>query len=235
MRRCPWRRGARRDFGRDAGGAVVVEFAVVVPVMLLMILATFEISKFVQTNNQVVQTAAMTGQMISQLPGRATVSEVQRIWSAAPLIAPEAQRMADRQGAQSWSEVFDVTITSIVFQKSEAACEADCAYEANVAWSVGQTPMACEEVALVGEDDEPAETAVPEALVREGSALLIQTSLPYQPYLTGDRGVVAQAVQALDTRISETGWFQPRNASRIVVEEPADASTDYRLCPEYNR
>lgn len=234
MRRPTGPSGRGRALGADTGGSVVVEFALVVPVMLMLILATFEISKFIQTNNQVVQTASMTGQMVSQLEGRASVAEIQRIWSAAPLIAPEAQRMAARRGAASWNEVFDVTITSVVFRKTEAHCTTDCDYEANVAWSVGRSPRACGTVAPAGEE-ESDDTAVPEDLMREGSALLIQTSLPYEPYLVGESGAAAQVVRRLDTRISETGWFQPRNAARIVAAEPAGASPAYRLCPEFNR
>lgn len=225
----------RRVRDRRAGtdGSVIVEFALIVPVMLVLILATFEISKFVQTNNQVVQVASITGQMISQLPGQAMVREVQRIWSAAPLIAPEAQRLARRRNAASWDEVLDVTITSVVFRKTESECSTACEYKANVAWSVGRSPRSCGELTMTKSDGTVGE--VPAELVREGSALLVQTSLPYEPSMAGDGGLVSGIVRQLDTRISETGWFQPRNSSRIVVAGPAGSSPDHRLCPEFNR
>lgn len=221
-------------FVEDAKGSVTIEFIIIAPIILMLIFGTFELSKYLQTNNQVVQAAAMTGQMVSQLPGTAKVADVQKIWSAAPLIAPESLRVAARDGASDWSGVLDVTITSVVFKRTDPACLSECDYTANVAWSVGQSPRPCGTVDAAGPGDDPDRPGVPEELVRDGSAIMVQTALPYQPYLFGTSSFVPGVASALTTRMREVGWFQPRNASRIALSTPAASNPIHVLCPDFN-
>lgn len=214
----------------DDSGAVAIEFALLLPILLVLLLGTFEISKYIQTNNQVVQTVNMIGQMASQLPASAKAADAQRIWSAAPLIAPEAHRVAERLGSQAWSDVLAVTITSIVFTKRIATCKTNCEYDGNVDWSVGQNAATCGKI-RPGEVIRPTSQVIPTALYGEGSVLLVQASLPYGPYLTGTSSFLVGMAQALTTTMSEASWFLPRNASRIALSAVGTASPRFVICP----
>jgi len=212
------------------GGAAAIEFAIILPILLVMLLGTFEISQYVHTNNQVVQTVSMVGQMASQLPATAKLSDVQRIWSAAPLIAPESKRVAQRMGRSSWSDALTVTISNIAFQKRDASCQSNCQYDASVAWSVGQSPLACGKVAP-GQKLAPTNAVVPNDFFGSGSVLLVQASLPYVPQLDGTAGFLDGVARALTTTLSESSWFLPRNATQIAMLPTGSGSPRSTICP----
>ncbi len=115
---------------RDRRGFAAGEFALVIPPMLALTFGAIEVSKYYQTSNQVVQVVNMIGQMVSQLPNPVPKQDVQNIWRAAPLIAPESLRLARQLGRSSWDQVLGVTITSVSFVKKVPSCTADCTYEA---------------------------------------------------------------------------------------------------------
>lgn len=221
----------RRSFGGNQSGVVAIEFAIVLPIMLVLLLGTFELSKYIQTNNQVVQTVAMVGQMASQMPGSSTVADAQRIWSAAPLIAPESRKTAARMSKASWSDVLSVTISSIVFKKRDASCNENCVYDGYVAWSVGQTPIACGKVPP-GAALQPIGVAIPDEIYGPGSVLFVGSTLPYQPYLGGTLSILGDLGNTLTTTMSEASWFLPRNATSITLSTAGAGSTpSYRICP----
>ena len=222
----------RARFASSSEGTVAIEFAFIAPILLILLLGTFEISKYIQTNNQVVEVVNMVGQMTSQLPAAAKVSEVQRIWSASPLIAPESLRVAANQGAGGWSDVLSVTITSIVFTKRVSSCETDCEYEANVAWSVGQSPTPCGKLPR-GSQAQPGVGAVPDEFFREGSVLSVRSTLPYQPYLIGTSSLLGTVGRTLTATMSEGSWFLPRNAPRIVLSAGGASSPRATFCPGF--
>lgn len=215
------------------GGVAAIEFAFVLPVLLILLFGTFEVSKYIQTNNQVVRTVSMVGQMASQLPANAGSADVQRLWSAAPLIAPEALRIAERRGAADWSDVLSVTITSINFTKRVASCQTNCVYDGDVAWSVGQSPISCGKIPS-GTALKPTSAVIPDELYAEGSVLFVRATLPYAPYLTGTAGFLEGLAGALTTTLSEQSWFLPRNAARIVMSGTGAPTPKVQLCPGVN-
>lgn len=195
----------------------------------------FEASKYLQTDNQIVQTVAMTGQMASQLPAKSSVEDVQRIWGAAPLIAPEAAAIARKKGSAAWSSVLALTITSVAFTKTVASCTASCDYEAKVAWSVGASPAACGKLQKAANDAAPSRTAVPAQLYGEGSAISVFASLSYEPRLSSVAAFLPGMGTAFTTGMTEAGWFQPRNTAQIVLSASGSGSPPFTLCSEVNK
>ncbi|MFC0191518.1 TadE/TadG family type IV pilus assembly protein [Aureimonas pseudogalii] len=217
-------------FADERDGSVAIEFAMILPVLLILLLGTFEVSKYIQTNNQVVQVVSMVGQMASQLPAAAKVADVQRIWSAAPLIAAEAQRVAVRRKASRWSDVLSLTITSIAFTKRIPSCQTDCQYDGNVSWSVGQAPITCGKI-YRGGAIRPTSDVIPDELYGPGSVLHVRASLPYEPYLTGTASFLDGMARALTTTMVESSWFLPRNATNIALSAIGAPNPNFTICP----
>lgn len=213
--------------GRD--GSAAIEFSLILPILLILLFGTVEVSKYIHTANQIVQTVSMIGQMASQLPASAKTSDVQRIWSAAPLIVPEAKRVAERLGRSEWSDVLTLTITNIAFTKRNAACETACEYEANVAWSVGQNPVACGKLAPGQAISSTGET-VPAEFFGSGSVLLVQASMPYVPQLDGTAHFLHGVADAFTTTLHESSWFLPRSAPRISLSQQATGRPRSNIC-----
>ncbi|KTR05546.1 hypothetical protein NS365_11090 [Aureimonas ureilytica] len=219
-----------RQLATREEGVIAIEFAFILPILLILIVGTFEISKYIQTNNQVVQVVSMVGQMSSQLPATTDVTDVQRIWSASPLIAPEAQRVAANLKAQRWSDVLNVTITSIVFTKRVPDCQSNCVYDAQIAWSVGQNPVSCGTIPS-GNPILPTQDVIPAELYGQGSVISVRASLSYLPYLIGTSDLLAGLASSLSGQMTESSWFLPRNADRTALTGLAAATPQVRLCP----
>ncbi|WP_416357828.1 TadE/TadG family type IV pilus assembly protein [Aureimonas phyllosphaerae] len=215
---------------REEDGTAAIEFAIILPVMLVLLLGTFEISRYIYASNQIVHAVSMVGQMASQLPASAKASDVQRIWSAAPLIAPEAGAVARRLGRSVWSDALTVTISNIAFDKSDAACQTDCQYQASVAWSVGQSPLACGTISQ-GQKLPPTDAIIPTEFFGDGSVILVQAALPYVPQLEGTAGFLDGVARNLTTTLSESSWFLPRNAKRIALSPSAGGGPRSNICP----
>ena len=162
-----------RRFASRNDGVVAIEFSFILPILLILIIGTFEISKYIQTDNQVVQVVSMVGQMSSQLSATTDVTDIQRIWSASSLIAPESQRVADNLKAQRWSDVLAVTITSITFSKRVPSCNSNCVYDAQIAWSVGQNPVSCGTIPS-GSPILPTSDIIPAELYGQGSVISVR-------------------------------------------------------------
>lgn len=59
-------RTAIRDFRRDRSGASAIEFAFIVPLLLVMYLGTIELGQGIETNKKVARSAAMIGDLVAQ-------------------------------------------------------------------------------------------------------------------------------------------------------------------------
>jgi Flp pilus assembly protein TadG len=134
-----WRVPARPRLSRDRRGLAAIEFAFVLPVMLLFIVGVFDISKALILYQQVYNTAHSVPVAASSLavqPDRSTsltVTQVQQTLSAVYAEMPWV-RDGIETGARS------VTMTSVVFLPVNAQCVASatvtCPAVPNVAWSV---------------------------------------------------------------------------------------------------
>ncbi|WP_102957734.1 TadE/TadG family type IV pilus assembly protein [Mangrovicella endophytica] len=213
-------------FRKDRRGIAAVEFAVVAPVMLFLSVATIEVSKYYQADNQVVQVANMIGQMVSQLPDEVDASEVQKIWKASPLIAPEAFRTAKQLSLADWNSALAVTITNVAFTQKVPSCTSACEYVANVAWSIGDDPMACGQLIKTSNATPPTQGLVPEVLFMPGSAIFVTAKLRYKPHLGTDFFT--------SDAISEAAWFRPRNTTLIRVTPSIIAAPTVVRCTDFN-
>ncbi len=55
-----------RSFGRDRKAASAIEFAVIVPLLLVMYLGTMELGQGIETNKKVARSASMIGDLVTQ-------------------------------------------------------------------------------------------------------------------------------------------------------------------------
>jgi len=102
-------------FARDKHGLAAVEFALIAPMMVLLLLGSVEIVNILQTNRRAENTTASIADVISR-DTEVSNAEIQGIWSAAtPLMFPDNPVGLDiritsisfdnaRQGRVVWSE-----------------------------------------------------------------------------------------------------------------------------------
>lgn len=109
-----------RRFRRDDGGMALVEFAMVLPVMMLLYLGGVAVTQGVMTNRKVVLLNHAIGDMITQVTDLTSDSATKTFGAAAAILAPYS----------SSSAILSMRVSSVKISASGAAC---------VEWSTSPT------------------------------------------------------------------------------------------------
>jgi Flp pilus assembly protein TadG len=120
----------------DAGLAAV-EFAVALPLLLVVLLGFFEFDRYVTMTRKLETTAASIAGIITQSQsGIITPVDVTFAQDATVVLFPAVLADSVRKGV-SWSNDIAISMSSIVFSKANPTCSSNCSYNAQVAWSSG--------------------------------------------------------------------------------------------------
>ena len=109
-----------RRFRRDDGGMALVEFAMVLPVMVLLYLGGVAVTQGVMTNRKVVLLNHAIGDMISQVTDLTADDATKTFGAAAAVMAPYSTS----------SSILSMRVSSVKISASGTAC---------VEWSVSPT------------------------------------------------------------------------------------------------
>lgn len=90
-----FRRFMPRNFLRGERGATAVEFALVLPVMLLLLLGCFEVPRYVLVYQKLSRTSAGVADLIAQADDPVTGNQIQDIFRAAKVMMEPYDLLAD--------------------------------------------------------------------------------------------------------------------------------------------
>ncbi|HJR56002.1 MAG TPA: TadE/TadG family type IV pilus assembly protein [Rhizomicrobium sp.] len=122
MLRIPQIRSLRR-FRRDAEGLAAVEFALILPAMLIMLFGMFEVSNIVGCRARVAQLASTVADLIAQ-KSSLTEGDINSIYAAAGAILYPYN--TDEPG---------IRITSVIWDSTKSANDQGAKKAGKVAWS----------------------------------------------------------------------------------------------------
>ena len=200
MRRVPvYAKTLARNFRKDRRGVAAIEFALVVPLMLVMYLGTIEISAAVSVNRKVSRVAATVADLVTQQPevAKSDLQGIMRIGEA--LLFPYETKKPV------------ITITAI---------DVDSSYPegGKVAWARRYNAGTFDNAGISKNDD----SWVPTDLRIDGSFLVrVDTSLDYVPivnWLIGDSvGTTKNGVGVIE--MSERYFLRPRLGADISCSD----------------
>jgi Flp pilus assembly protein TadG len=150
----------------DRRGVAALEFAVVVPVLLLLSLATADLVRFIRSQLRLDSTAVQLGQLVSQCNRITTPGDTDQFWAY-------AQRIIGSLGTVTGTSPQGSVIISAVYSQSGAN---------KLAWQkrTGNTAQA----SSVGSTAGGAATIKEGFVVPTGQTLLVtEVSLPQQPWV----------------------------------------------------
>ena len=101
-----------RRFRRDDGGMALVEFAMVLPVMVLLYLGGVAVTQGVMTNRKVVLLNHAMGDMVSQVTDLTAADATKTFGAAAAILAPYS----------SSSAILSMRVSSVKISATGAAC-----------------------------------------------------------------------------------------------------------------
>lgn len=229
-------------FGRAERGVAAIEFAVILPVLLLLLLAGTQVVLYINASRKVGQVARSISQMMSQAAPSDTSSvatvnanDLHFSYDSAMVIAPFLLGDAKRQGVEWWKTI-SINAASIAFTKITNTCndpsDQSACYVANVVWTSsgvaqpgGTTYRPCVVPQLPADNSAPpTPRTLPRSVFGPASLIVIDVVYTFTPTF-GQNFVPA-------VRIAQSAYVQPRYAS-LVTYDPANSDGIASKCPGY--
>lgn len=193
-----------REFARDRSGVSAIEFAFIVPLLLVMYLGTLELSQGIEANKKVSRSASIIGDLVAQ--GEAyTKADLNDILLIGQSVLQPYYRTKPT-----------ITITGIAIDKNGAA---------TIAWR-----RAITNGVTSGQGATPATTMnVPAQMKTANTAsflVKVETVLSYKPVLTWNNntkslgsGGTSYTAGFTAIPMAEAYYFNPRMASKITCTD----------------
>lgn len=221
-----------RRFRAADEAMAAIEFALILPTLLLILFAGAQVVAFVNATRKVELVAHSISQMISQAmpPKNTNIAQVNAAdlhfsYDATLVLFPYVMKDAKRRGL-AWWQTISINYAVIRFAARNAACAAktdtsgdlsDC-YEAQVVWTStgtaqpgGDNYRLCGTAQLPADDDaSPSRTTLPRSSFGPGSLVAIDVVFDFEP--TFGSGFVPSV------RIARSAYVQPRYASLVAYD-----------------
>lgn len=219
---------------QSQSGSPALEFALLAPVMLTLLMGSYDITQLLIAQHQVVATAQEIVEIATELaiqPDQTMSLTTNQAYQAQTAIY--AQMPSLKSGLDT--SRFSVTLSAVVFTATPAGCTAgaNCTYIANTAWSTAlpqgaQVTRPCGAITQVS----PAQPATINNLRSAGitaltSALVVDVSYVYVPLFSGFL-IGPETLQ-------QTTFMPPRTGApaAYVQYDIANAAADSSVCPGY--
>jgi hypothetical protein len=138
-----------RSFVEQRQAASTVEFAFLVPVVLLLLLMGFDTGRYVLASERIQEVANSVAEMLSQTDVAASPivpmesgdgvvqdSDLHYYSDSAMATYPDALAVANNTGTYWW-QLLDVQMTGVKFNATPTGCTSSCAYKPTVMWTSG--------------------------------------------------------------------------------------------------
>lgn len=211
-----------RGFIGDTRAVSAVEFALIFPVLLLLMLAGTQLVTYINATRKVELIAQSISQMLSQAqpPQGSTIATVNATdlhfsFDAALVLFPYLMKDAPRQGLQWWQDIA-ITFASVNFTQTASNCtgttDLSSCYAANVVWTstgtTGGNYRPCTPAQLPADNTAaPNRTTLPHSVFGPGSLIAVDVVFTFRPTF-GARFIPS-------VRIARSMYLQPRYASLV--------------------
>jgi len=225
-------RRARTRLLIDKTGVAAVEFALVAPLLLALLLGAVELDNQITAGRRLAQASYSVAQVISEAPnppGTINYMDLQMANDSAMVVFPLVLSDSAARGV-SWGSDISITISNIVMAKVVTTCSTSCAYTAHVAWSWGASKRPCliNLSAATSDTATPTATTLPPDVFAPGSVIVADITYTYRSVF--ETGLFGTFVMHRST------YLQPRNVTPSSYIQYSTVSGDpgaTTLCPGY--
>jgi hypothetical protein len=169
-----------RRFIRAKDGLAALEFALVLPLLLAIMLGFYEIDRYAFAVRRLeIAAASMTDMLTTNTTGFINYNDIHFAEDSIMVLFPMV--LADSAAKQiPWQNDISISISSIVFSPTVKSCTSNCTYTANVAWTTGG--RACGSIQIPGVDTSaPSLTTLPDDLFGVPSVVVVDLAYTYVP------------------------------------------------------
>ena len=226
--RSPWRSpcsaGPNHSFRICVGGVAAIEFVLVFPLLIGLLVAGNELARYIRARQQLNDYAGMVAYDVAGASADVSVHTLAEMIRRFGLVAPELiDNTKDAWPSSSNSTpYFTVGITMVEMVAfnclSGASTQYQCSYKAYVKWSFGSSTRACQELTERTPSSDPLKT-LPSGAFQPNAVVVVDVSAPYNPiFPTGFKlGGIGYAfdLSALNTFLTKSyvveSWQSVRN------------------------
>ena len=219
----PQGRVSARDFLGRSDAVSAVEFALVVPVMLLLLLMGFDVGRFVLATQRVETVAYTMSQMLAETPtstsaqtpgdGVVTSSDILSIYNSAYFIFPDVLKQANATNTP-WYNLLVANMASIKFTPSPVGCTNNCSYVPKVVWTYGSGAIrTCgSTISAAADTAAVTPTTLPTDVFGPNSLVVVDVSYTFQPTFA------ANYLPSIP--IERSAYLTPRNVKLVESSGP---------------
>lgn len=208
-------RQSPRSFTTSESAVATIEFAILLPLFIVLSLGAFELQRFLRFERQLTLAANNIASLTAQR--QATDGDAPREdMNAMPFIFPMVE--------DTWYMGVRYRMTHVVFSPKIAGCTTDCEYRADIAWlwptwSKVKYNRDCGTLTPTPEGATPTSRTLPAAMFGPGSLIIVELSTTYTPIFGA--GLIAA------TTLTREGYANARFATPYLKIRPFD---NMRIC-----
>ncbi len=222
-------------FGRDRRAVAAMEFALVMPLLILVMAGAFELSRATGTARRLTSAANAAATMLAtNTSGSVTYTDLHYAADSMMVNFPAVLRDSATKGI-AWGSDITIALAGISFPPTVTGCTSSCTYKAKVVWTGGAASRACgSSITSVAASNAPSATTLPSDLytaVANSSggnnappfAVVVDVAYSWAPL------VFARYFGALT--IQRSAYISPRYVTQIAYSQITGDDGFGRACP----
>jgi Flp pilus assembly protein TadG len=133
-----------KEFWRARQAIAATEFALVLPLLVMLMLGSVEVARVIIAARNVTAVATTAAEMLSEnITTRTDYVDLDFAVASTMVIFPQILQDAAQKGI-SWKNDISISIAGVLFTGLPAGCTTNCtSYTANVVWNSGANKRAC--------------------------------------------------------------------------------------------
>jgi hypothetical protein len=203
----------------DSSGTSAIEFALLLPLLVLMLFGTVELHRYILHTRQIAAAAKAVATMIAQRGDGYSASETPSM--EFDLVAHMFPAVNPIGSPHNWWTRLGFQIRHVVFTPTVLGCTSSCTYRANLAWQWGGG-VTCGPMPAAAAGATPTSGTIPAAALGPGSMTIVDLQYNFAPLL-GSTIVPTKTIVA-------QGLASTRFASPYIVNQ---STSNVVRCPGY--
>jgi Flp pilus assembly protein TadG len=199
-----------------------VEFAIIMPILVLFMLAGGEIARFVNTSRQITEYANSLASLVAEQSNGVTQSSLDFFAYSGIVTFPQMLADAARtgNGTSPFTSLMSITVSNVRFTPTPTSCTSNCTYKASVVWTYGNLAQRpCGGLQAVSDAAPPALDALPKDIFTSGTLIVVDLVYSYNPVFGG--GFIPPLT------IRRSVYLQPRYVTTVTLTNASGAM----VCP----
>jgi len=220
-------------FGACASGSVALEFVLVFPLLLGLLMGGNELARFLRIRQQLSDYAAMVAYDIAGAAAPITAETLREMIQRIGLVAPELIDPSQTPWSIDPGNYLAVGITMVAMSPQTNTCTsvmAGCPYDGKVAWSFGNNSRSCGKLSTAPANGPNTLADLPQGAFQPSPVVVVDVKVVYKPLFANGFNLSAFGnlthVNPLSTTLTTLAWQSVRNWRKTGTSSyPGLAST----------